>query len=99
MFYLRNNPDFYDCFRDLDMICVVNFQVASEELNVEKRVKEVCSQLKVKVHTCWGSTLYHRDDVPFRHMSRFEMMSIVFWIDLISAGQSSLVKSTVFFGI
>lgn len=46
------------------------FQVASEELNVEKRVKDVCAQMKVKVHTCWGSTLYHRDDLPFPHISR-----------------------------
>lgn len=35
-------------------------------------MKEVCARLKVNVHTCWGSTLYHRDDVPFPHMSRFE---------------------------
>lgn len=51
------------------------FQVISEELNVEKRVKDVCAELKVKVHTCWGSTLYHRDDLPFHHISRLERMS------------------------
>ncbi|KAM6908119.1 LOW QUALITY PROTEIN: cryptochrome DASH [Lycodopsis pacificus] len=45
------------------------FQVTSEELHVEKRVKDVCAQMKVKVHTCWGSTLYHRDDLPFHNMS------------------------------
>ncbi|CAB1341255.1 unnamed protein product [Coregonus sp. 'balchen'] len=27
-------------------------------------------EMKVKVHTCWGSTLYHRDDLPFNHLSR-----------------------------
>lgn len=48
------------------------FQVTSEELHVEKRVKDVCAQMKVHVHTCWGSTLYHRDDLPFHHMSRLE---------------------------
>lgn len=79
MFTLGIIPTFMTVFGDLDVIRVVNFQVASEELNVEKKVKEVCSQLKVKVHTCWGSTLYHRDDVPFRHMSRSERVSIVFW--------------------
>lgn len=51
---------------------VLFLQVTSEELNVEKRVKDVCAQMKVKVHTCWGSTLYHRDDLPFPHMSRCE---------------------------
>lgn len=49
---------------------VFTFQVTSEELNVEKQVKDVCAQMKVKVHTCWGSTLYHRDDLPFHHISR-----------------------------
>lgn len=45
--------------------------MTSEELNVEKKVKVVCAQLKVKVHTCWGSTLYHRDDLPFHHIARY----------------------------
>ncbi|MEQ2208584.1 hypothetical protein XENOCAPTIV_007582, partial [Xenoophorus captivus] len=52
--------------------CYINCDscVASEELNVEKKVKEVCAQLKVKVHTCWGSTLYHMEDLPFHQISR-----------------------------
>ena len=49
---------------------VIMFQVTSEELNVEKKVKDVCAQMKVKVHSCWGTTLYHRDDLPFHHISR-----------------------------
>ncbi|KAK7881819.1 hypothetical protein WMY93_030228 [Mugilogobius chulae] len=45
-------------------------EITSEELNVEKNVKLVCTQMKVKVESCWGSTLYHRDDLPFNHISR-----------------------------
>ncbi|KAG7259523.1 hypothetical protein CRUP_014149 [Coryphaenoides rupestris] len=44
--------------------------VASEERAVERAVKDVCVQMKVKVHTCWGATLYHRDDLPFPHLAR-----------------------------
>lgn len=57
------------------------FKITPEELNVEKRVKDVCAQMKVKVHTCWGSTLYHRDDLPFHHMSRWP--SIQFLLDIL----------------
>ncbi|NP_001316265.1 cryptochrome DASH [Kryptolebias marmoratus] len=61
-----------DLVRQLGSVSSVAFheEVASEELSVERKVKEACAELKVNVHTCWGSTLYHRDDVPFRHMSR-----------------------------
>lgn len=47
-------------------------QVTSEELDVEKRVRDVCARMKVQVRTCWGSTLYHRDDLPFNHIARLE---------------------------
>ncbi|RXN09902.1 cryptochrome DASH-like protein [Labeo rohita] len=43
-------------------------EVASEEKFVEKKLKDVCCQNKVKVQTFWGSTLYHRDDLPFSHI-------------------------------
>ncbi|XP_029978740.1 cryptochrome DASH [Sphaeramia orbicularis] len=61
-----------DLIKQLGSVSTVAFheEVASEELNVEKKLKDVCAQMKVKVHTCWGSTLYHRDDLPFHHMSR-----------------------------
>ncbi|XP_075994213.1 cryptochrome DASH [Genypterus blacodes] len=49
---------------------VFHEEVTAEELHVEKGVKDICAQMKVKVHTCWGSTLYHRDDLPFHHISR-----------------------------
>lgn len=55
---------------------VSNAQVTSEELNVEKRVRDVCARMKVRVHTCWGSTLYHRDDLPFNHIARLERMHL-----------------------
>lgn len=54
------------------LLPVLVVQVTSEELNVEKKIKDVCAQMRVKVHTCWGSTLYHRDDLPFRHPSEWE---------------------------
>uniref|UniRef100_A0A3Q3WT40 Cryptochrome DASH n=1 Tax=Mola mola TaxID=94237 RepID=A0A3Q3WT40_MOLML len=61
-----------DLIKQLGSVSSVAFheEVTSEELNVEKRVKDVCAQMKVKVHTCWGSTLYHRDDLPFHHICR-----------------------------
>ncbi|KAM8881871.1 cryptochrome DASH [Synchiropus picturatus] len=61
-----------DLIKQLGSVSTVAFheEVTSEELNVERRVKEVCTQLKVKVHSCWGSTLYHRDELPFHHISR-----------------------------
>uniref|UniRef100_A0A8C5QHK3 Cryptochrome DASH n=1 Tax=Leptobrachium leishanense TaxID=445787 RepID=A0A8C5QHK3_9ANUR len=45
-------------------------EVTKEELDVENAVKQVCSRHGVQFQTFWGSTLYHRDDLPFRHISR-----------------------------
>ncbi|XP_077410083.1 cryptochrome DASH isoform X1 [Vanacampus margaritifer] len=61
-----------DLIQQLGSVSVVAFhqEVTSEELTVEKGVKDVCARMKVQVHTCWGSTLYHRDDLPFQHISR-----------------------------
>ncbi|XP_036377802.1 cryptochrome DASH [Megalops cyprinoides] len=61
-----------DLIRQLGSVSAVAFQeeVTQEELDVEKGVKDVCSQLKVKVQTFWGSTLYHGEDLPFNHISR-----------------------------
>lgn len=61
-----------DLIKQLGSVTAVAFheEVASEEKNVEKNVKEVCSQNKVKCQTFWGSTLYHRDDLPFSHIKR-----------------------------
>ncbi|XP_075068281.1 cryptochrome DASH isoform X2 [Mixophyes fleayi] len=44
-------------------------EVTKEELDVERSIKQVCSQHGVKYLTIWGSTLYHREDLPFRHIS------------------------------
>uniref|UniRef100_A0A3B3ZN71 Cryptochrome DASH n=2 Tax=Periophthalmus magnuspinnatus TaxID=409849 RepID=A0A3B3ZN71_9GOBI len=61
-----------DLIKQLGTVSTVAFheEVTSEELTVEKNVKSVCAQMKVKVQTCWGSTLYHRDDLPYNHISR-----------------------------
>ncbi|KAM8967610.1 cryptochrome DASH-like [Pelodytes ibericus] len=44
-------------------------EVTQEETRVEHAVKQVCSKRGVQVQSFWGSTLYHRDDLPFRHIS------------------------------
>ena len=38
-------------------------EICSEELAVEKAVREACK--KAKIQTLWGSTLYHLEDLPF----------------------------------
>ncbi|KAI4901418.1 hypothetical protein NFI96_018549, partial [Prochilodus magdalenae] len=59
-----------DLIKQLGSVSAVAFheEVTAEEKRVEKKVKLVCSQNKVKVQTFWGSTLYHRDDLPFCHL-------------------------------
>ncbi|XP_077591772.1 cryptochrome DASH [Stigmatopora nigra] len=61
-----------DLIQQLGSVSTVAFhqEITSEELAVEKGVLDVCNRMKVQVHTCWGSTLYHRDDLPFQHISR-----------------------------
>ncbi|XP_051543717.1 cryptochrome DASH [Myxocyprinus asiaticus] len=56
-----------DLIKQLGSVVTVAFheEVASEEKSVEKKIKDICSQNKVKIQTFWGSTLYHRDDLPF----------------------------------
>ncbi|XP_043923143.1 cryptochrome DASH-like [Protopterus annectens] len=70
----RGKPEdiIQDLIKELGSVTAVAFheEVTAEELNVENNVKQVCFQLKVNVVTFWGSTLYHRDDLPFRHISR-----------------------------
>uniref|UniRef100_A0A3Q3KQD9 Cryptochrome DASH n=1 Tax=Mastacembelus armatus TaxID=205130 RepID=A0A3Q3KQD9_9TELE len=60
-----------ELIKQLGSVSTVAFheEVTSEELNVEKKLKKACDQMEVKVHTFWGSTLYHRDDLPFHHIS------------------------------
>lgn len=61
-----------DLIKQLGSVSAVAFheEVVPEDQQVERGVRDICSQMKVKVHTCWGSTLYHRDDLPFNHLSR-----------------------------
>ncbi|KAK7504845.1 hypothetical protein BaRGS_00003873 [Batillaria attramentaria] len=42
---------------------VFQTEVTQEEVDVEKKLKEKCG---VKVHTVWGHTLNHVDDLPFK---------------------------------
>lgn len=60
-----------DLIKQIGPVSAVALQeeATKEELDVEKSVKQVCTQHGVKFHTMWGSTLYHRDDLPFRHIS------------------------------
>ncbi|XP_066572923.1 cryptochrome DASH isoform X2 [Amia ocellicauda] len=61
-----------DLIKQLGSVSAVAFheEATKEEQDVEKALKQVCSQFKVKVHTCWGSTLYHREDLPFNPIAR-----------------------------
>ena len=40
-------------------------EVTSEELAVEKALQTALSQISVPVNRFWGTTLYHRDNLPF----------------------------------
>ncbi|XP_072269489.1 cryptochrome DASH-like [Pyxicephalus adspersus] len=57
--------------KQLGPVSAVAFQqeATKEELDVEKSVKQVCTSNGVQIQSIWGSTLYHRDDLPFRHIS------------------------------
>ncbi len=41
---------------------MLDFQATQEETDVEKALRQ---NVQVAVHTTWGSTLVHRDDLPF----------------------------------
>lgn len=57
------------------LIAFRSLQATQEELDVEQGLRQVCSQHGVKIQTFWGSTLYHRDDLPFRPIARW----VVLW--------------------
>ncbi|XP_039609456.1 cryptochrome DASH [Polypterus senegalus] len=61
-----------ELIQKLKFVTAVTFQdeVTMEEKVVESGVKQVCSQLNIKVQTFWGSSLFHRDDLPFHHISQ-----------------------------
>lgn len=48
---------------DCDNHVVYQEEICSEELAVEKAVKEACK--RAKIHSVWGSTVYHIDDLGF----------------------------------
>jgi len=41
-------------------------EVTFEELQVEEEIKDFCKSEGLKVTEVWGSTLYHREDIPYR---------------------------------
>ncbi|XP_009274245.1 PREDICTED: cryptochrome DASH-like [Aptenodytes forsteri] len=61
-----------DLITQLGSVSAVAFheEATQEELDVEKGLCQVCSQHGVKIQTFWASTLYHRDDLPFRPIAR-----------------------------
>ncbi|XP_058688554.1 cryptochrome DASH-like isoform X2 [Poecile atricapillus] len=61
-----------DLITQLGSVTAVVFheEATQEELDVEKGLCQVCRQHGVKIQTFWGSTLYHRDDLPFRPIDR-----------------------------
>uniref|UniRef100_A0A8C4KXE0 Cryptochrome DASH n=1 Tax=Dromaius novaehollandiae TaxID=8790 RepID=A0A8C4KXE0_DRONO len=62
----------HDLITQLGSVSAVAFheEATKEELDVEKGLCQVCGQHGVKIQTFWGSTLYHRDDLPFRPITR-----------------------------
>lgn len=40
-------------------------EITKEELDVEAICEKFCLQHKIIFHALWGSTLYHRDDLPY----------------------------------
>ena len=43
-------------------------EVTFEEVEVEKAIREFCQGQGAKVTELWGSTLYHRQDIPFKNI-------------------------------
>uniref|UniRef100_A0A3P8ZFV4 Cryptochrome DASH n=1 Tax=Esox lucius TaxID=8010 RepID=A0A3P8ZFV4_ESOLU len=85
-----------DLIKQLGSVSAVAFheEVAPEDQKVERGVRDVCSQMKVKVYTCWGSTLYHRDDLPFNHLSRLPDVYTQFRMAVESKGRVRPVLPT-----
>ncbi|XP_062424752.1 cryptochrome DASH-like isoform X3 [Rhea pennata] len=61
-----------DLIIQLGSVTAVAFheEATKEELDVEEELCKVCGQHGVKIQKFWGSTLYHRDDLPFRPIAR-----------------------------
>nr|XP_060638616.1 cryptochrome DASH-like [Anolis sagrei ordinatus] len=61
-----------DLIVQLGSVASVSFheEATKEELDVEKALIQVCTEHGVKVQTFWGSTLYHQQDLPFKHISQ-----------------------------
>ncbi|XP_059087984.1 cryptochrome DASH-like [Tigriopus californicus] len=55
------------CSQSIAPVSSVVFQkeVCSEEIQVESSIVKICQAAKIQVKTFWGSTLFHRDDLPY----------------------------------
>ena len=49
----------------VDLVCFSK-EVTSEEIQVEQKLKQALSSLKIKVNTYWEATLYLPEDLPFK---------------------------------
>lgn len=56
------------CFENSKPVVNVVYQkeVTHEELIVEKDIKNFCESKGINVFEIWGSTLYHKDDIPYK---------------------------------
>ncbi|XP_074841255.1 cryptochrome DASH-like isoform X2 [Carettochelys insculpta] len=70
----KGNPEdvVHNLIAQLGCVTAVAFheEATKEELEVEEALQRVCAQHGVKIQTFWAATLYHRDDLPFSHLSR-----------------------------
>lgn len=44
---------------------VLQSEVTKEETDVEKNLQKVCQEKGASFVKIWGSSLYHKDDLPF----------------------------------
>ncbi|XP_037083138.1 cryptochrome DASH-like [Pollicipes pollicipes] len=62
-------PDLLSSLSGHRLSLVLQQEATDEELRVERALADACRRLSVPVHTVWGATLYHRDDLPFKVQS------------------------------
>lgn len=49
---------------------VFHQEATQEELDTESSLMQICKKYGINVERFWGSTLYHRDDLPFRNLGK-----------------------------
>jgi deoxyribodipyrimidine photo-lyase len=50
----------------LKVTLILQTEVTKEETDVEKCLQKICQEIKASYINCWGSTLYHKGDLPFQ---------------------------------